>query len=200
MTELKKKRIKTVLKYSWPFYLVLALVVFGGMGFIYRVAHPLPAYKSLTIFVSGGLTDVQKLKEDMLDKYQDKEIKSFSCIASEPNDSHYRTKLTVAGYSRADVLILPTSKLTNTNPGTFSINLSDDLVNSFYQGYTFYLNEGVKYGIQIDKEKVKQYMTLPNEDCYMFLNGRSKNLGDYSLTKPVTEHDVALHVAKDWGM
>ena len=54
--------------------------------------------------------------------------------------------------------------------------------------------------MKIDKNKVEQYMTLPNEDCYMFLNGKSQNLGKYSIYKPVAEHDMALNVVKDWGM
>ena len=54
-------------------------------------------------------------------------------------------------------------------------------------------------GIKINKEKVSDYMTLPEEDCYMVLNAKSANTGDYSI-KPVSEHDMALTLVKDWGM
>lgn len=201
MTELKKTRIKTVLKYTWPFYFIVALIIFIAMGVIFRVAHPIPAYKVLTVFVAGRVTDSNKLTKDMLDKFEDKEIRSFSCMSARPTDSHYSTKLTVNGYQSADVLILPTSTLEGISDlGSIAIKLSDPLVNSYYQGYSLYAQNETNYGIKIDKDKVAQYMTLPDEECFMLLNGRSKNLGDYTLSEPISEHDMALLVAKDWGM
>ena len=201
MTDLKKKRMKTVLKYTWPFYIVGALVVFILMGFIYKAAHPIPKYKTLTIFVSGEVTDSKKLSDDIYTKFKEKQIRSFSCVSASVYDTHYRTKLTVSGYNSADILIIPTSKIDSvSNPGSFAISLNDELVNSHYQGYTFYSKNEVNYGVKIDKNKVEQYMTLPNEDCYMFLNGKSQNLGKYSIYNPVEEHDMALNVVKDWGM
>ena len=200
MTELKKKRIKTVLKYTWPFFIIVALLVFLAMSLVFRIAHPIPAYKTLTLFVAGQVTDSNKLREDMFNKFEDKEIRSFSCISSLPNDSHYRTKLTVNGYQSADVLILPTSTLEGiSNLGSVSIPLTDALVDSYFQGYSLYAQNETNYGIKIDKDKVAQYMTLPDEECFMLLNGRSKNLGDYTLVEPVVEHDMALQVAKEWG-
>lgn len=201
MTELKKTRIKTVLKYTWPFYFIVALIIFIAMGVIFRVAHPIPAHKVLTLFVAGRVVDSNKLRKDIFTKFEEKEIRSFSCMSSQPTDSHYSTKLTVNGYQSADVLILPTSTLGGiSNLGSIAIQLSDALVNSYYQGYSFYAQNEINYGIKIDKDKVAQYMTLPDEDCFMLLNGRSKNLGDYTLSDPVKEHDMALLVAKDWGM
>lgn len=199
MTELKKQRMKSVLKYTWPFYLVLGFVIFLAMGIIFRVTHPIPAYKSLTIFVSGEVTGREKLSEDMYAKFKEKKIRSFSCIESKPTDLNYSTKLTVSGYQSADVLIIPTSKIdTVSDPSTFALKISDVLVNAFYSGCEFYTRDEIKYGVKIDKEKVSEYMSLPEEECYMFLNGASKNLGDYGL-KPVTEHDMALTLVKDWG-
>ena len=199
MTELKKKRIKSVLKYSWPFYIVLGLIIAILFSVIFSIAHPTPAYKVLTLFVSGEVTDADKLRNDMFDKFQDKELKSFSCISSRPTDKGYDAKLTIPGYNSADVLIIPTSKLEKIHVSDFALDLSDELISSFYQGYELYKQEETNYGIKINKETVKEYMNLPSEDCYMFLNGNSQNLGDYS-SKPVKEHDMALNVVKDWGM
>ena len=53
--------------------------------------------------------------------------------------------------------------------------------------------------LKLDKEKVKQYMSLPNEECYMLLNFGSDNIGQYAL-KPNQEHDTALQLVKKWGM
>ena len=200
MNELKKNRIKSVLKYTWPFYLILGCIIFLAMGIIFRIAHPIPAYKTLTIFVSGETVNREKLFEDMHAKFKEKKIRAFSCIESKVTDVNYSTKLIASGYKSADVLIIPESTIdTVSNPGTFALNLSDELVNDFYSGCQFYIRDNTRYGVKIDKEKVADYMKLPEEDCYMFLNGASKNLGDYGL-KPVTEHDMALTLVKDWGM
>ena len=42
-------------------------------------------------------------------------------------------------------------------------------------------------------------MALPEEDCYMLLNYKSENLGQYSK-KQNSEHDNALNLIKEWGM
>lgn len=200
MNELKKKRMKSVFKYTWPFYIIAGIVVFIVTSILFNVAHPIPAYKSLTLFVTGEVNGRDKLQKDMFARFEEKQIRNFSCAASRRTDSDYSTRLKVAGYNSADVLILPYSVIEEvSNPASFALNLSDQLVNSFYQGYSLYQRNTASYGVKIDKDKVAQYMTLPEEDCYMFLNGASKNLGDYGLT-PVTEHDMALQIVKDWGM
>ena len=200
MNALKKQRMKSVIKYTWPLYIIAGFVVFIVLSIVFNVAHPIPAYKSLTLFVTGEVQGRDQLSKDMFAKFEDKQIRNFSCTASRRTDGDYSTRLKVAGYNSADVLILPTSVIEDvTNPGSFALKLSDELVNSFYQGYSFYQRDELNYGIKIDKDKVNQYMTLPDEDCYMFLNGASKNLGDYGIN-PVTEHDMALQIVKDWGM
>ena len=201
MNELKKNRVKTVLKYTWPFYIIVAIVVYAVMSVIFRVTHPTPAYKTLTLFVTGEVTDSKKLKDDVFEKYGANNLRTFSCISSSLTDMNYTTKLTVSGYASADILILPESKVSKLNVSSFSIELKDELISDYYQGYSFYKQEEVNYGVKIDKNKVSKYMTLPNEDCYMFLNGRSKNLGEYNVSsKPIKEHNNALNVVKDWGM
>lgn len=200
MTELKKKRVKTVLKYTWPFYILGGIVAYLMMSAIFSITHPVPAYKTLTLFVSGEITNSDKLREDILSKYENNNLKSLSYIASRPTDSEYSTKLTVAGYSSADILIIPASKLENLNVSSFAINLQNKLISEYFGNYSFYSQDNDKYGVMIDKNKVNQYMALPAEDCYMFLNGRSQNLGEYSLKKPIKEHDNALNVVKEWGM
>lgn len=200
MTELKKNRVKTVMKYTWPFYILAGLLVFVVMSIIFGVVHPIPAYKSLTLFVTGEVQGRDKLRNDVFAKFEEKQIRSFSCIAARRADGDYATKLKVAGYTSADVLILPNSVIEEvSDPSSFALTLGDELINSFYKDYSFYQRNEINYGIKIDKDKVMEYMTLPNEDCYLFLNGSSKNLGDYGL-KPVKEHDMALQIVKDWGM
>lgn len=199
MNAVEKKRIKGVLKYTWPLYIVTAVIITFGMYFIFGIAHRTPAYKTLTLFVSGEVIDDKKLKNDLLDKYQQNELKSVSIISIKPAEPQYYTKLSVAGYNSADVLIIPLSELDTLNVSAFAIDLKEELIDSYYQGCNFYKQEDVNYGIKIDKEKVQEYMTLPDEDCYMFLNGKSENIGEYAV-KSNKEHNNALNVAKDWGM
>ncbi len=199
MNALEKKRIISALKYTWPFYLVVAIAIPLTMNVIFGVAHKTPGYKTLTLFVSGEVTDTKKLRNDMLEKYKERELKTFSCISAKPTDGAYNTKLSVAGYNSADVLIIPASKLESVKVSAFALDLSDELVNSYYSGYSTFQQEDVNYGIKINKEKVEEYMTLPSEECYLILNGKSVNLGEYSK-KPIKEHDMALSLVKEWGM
>ena len=199
MNPLKKNRIKAVFKYTWPIYIISSILITFFMIFIFKVTHKTPGYKTLTIFVSGEVIDDKKLTNDLLNKYKDKELKSFSYIDAEPNDLTYYSKLTIPGFSSADILIVPSSYLDKIDMSDIAIDIDDKLIADYYTGYTMYQREGVNYGIKIDNEKVKEYMTLPNEDCYMFLNGKSESIGEYSK-KPNKDHDVALNVVKDWGM
>ena len=182
MNQFQKERIVNHIRYAWPAYVISGLLIAGGLSLVFSIVHKLPEYKTLTIFVSGEVTDAKALKE-----------------SANPNEGHYNTKLTIPGYSSADILIIPVSKLENLDASYFAIDLKEELITSFYSGYSFYKQDEVNYGIKINKETVKPYMSLPNEDCYMFLNGASYNIGEYA-NKPVKEHDLALHLVKQWGM
>ena len=199
MNDLRKARIKAVLKYTWPFYIISALIVGVLLYFIFGITHRTPTYKTLTLFVSGEVKDVKKLKNDMLEKYKDNQLKSVTCISSKVTDSTYFTKLTIPGYSSADVLIIPNSILEGLNVSAFALDINDELYNSYYSGLTLFSQDSVNYGIRIDKEKTKEYFNLPDENCYMVLNGKSVNTGKYSL-KQIEEHNNALRVLQEWGM
>lgn len=199
MTSLKKARIATVMKYTWPLYIIFAVIVGILLNFIFGVVHKLPAYKQLTLFISGEVTDSKKLENDLLDKFQDKEIKKVTTISAKLSDGNYNTKLTIAGYSSADILIIPISKLENLEISGVGLDLTDEVITSYYSSNTIYKQDEMGYGIKLNKEMVKEYMTLPEEDCYMVLNGGSENLGQYSRSQ-IKEHDMALLLAQDWGM
>lgn len=198
MNALKKTRIKAVLKYTWPFYILSGLLVGFLMYFLFGITHRVPNYQTLTLFVSGQTIDSKKLKNDMLEKYKDNGLKSFSCISADPSETNYYNKLSVAGYNSSDVLVITESQLNNLNVSAFALDLNDELINSYYSGMTLYAQEGVNYGIEIDKEKVKEYFALPSETCYLLLNGKSVNTGEYS-PKQVKEYNNALKVVQDWG-
>ena len=199
MTKLRKLRIRTVMKYTWPIYIVSAVLVALLLNFIFGITHKTPVYKTLTLFVSGEVDDPNKFEKDLISKYQDKELKSVTVISSNINDGSYNTRLSVAGYNTADILIIPTSKLDSIVVSAFSLDLKEELINAYYQGYTFYEQENVKYGIKLNKEAVKDYMSLPNEDCFMVLNAKSETIGEYSSSQ-IKERDLSLQIVKDWGM
>lgn len=199
MNPLQKSRIKATFRYTWPLYIVSAIVVSFLFVFIFKAVHQIPKYKTLTIFVSGYVSDEKKLNKDLIDKYKEKELKSFSYIASDPEDYAYRTRLTIPGYNSADILIIPESVVSTINPDFFAIELEDQLIEDYFKNYTTYEQENHPFGILLNKEAVKDYMLLPNENCYMFLNAKSESIGEYAK-KPNKEHDIALNVVKDWGM
>ncbi len=199
MNALKKQRIKAVMKYTWPIYLVSALVVGIALYVIFGVTHKTPGYKRLTIFISGQVTNSKKLEKDVLEKYKDNELKYFTTISSSPSENIYDTKFNISGIGSADIMIVATPKLESITLSTFALDLSNEFINSYYSGLTLYEQDGINYGIKIDKEKVKEYMTLPDEDCYMLLNAKSENIGEYS-SKQIKEHDNALSLVKEWGI
>lgn len=199
MTSLRKSRIVAVMKYTWPLYIISAVIVGLLLNFIFGITHRIPAYKTLTLFVSGEVSDPEKLEKHLIEKYQDKELKSVTIISSNPNDGAYQTRLSVAGYNTADILIIPTSKLDSIVVSSFSLELEEELINSYYPSYSVYSQEDTKYGIKINKEIVKEYMTLPSEDCYMVLNAKSETIGEYSSSQ-IKERDLSLQVVKDWGI
>ena len=192
MNALAKQRMQARFKYTWPFYILSAVLIALLLNFVFGITHKPPVYKTLTLFVSGDVTESRKLEKDMLEKYKEQDLKTFTSISALPTDANYYNKLSIRGYNSADVLIIPTSKLENLNVSAFALDLDDALINSYYQGFGLYQQEELNYGVKVDKEKVKDYMTLPNEDCYMFLNGKSENITE--------EHNNALNVVKDWGM
>lgn len=198
MNSLQKRYFKAAFKYTWPLYIVIALVVAFGLYFLFGVTHRVPAYKTLTLFVSGEVTERNTLKSDLLEEFKDKELKTVSCIESKVSDGNYHTKLSVAGYNSADVLIIPHSKLNNLVISTFALELNVEIINDYYQNCSFYEQEGTNYGVEIDKEKVSKYMTLPEEKCYMVLNGKSENTGKYSPSQE-SNHDMALLLVKEWS-
>ena len=199
MNELKKKRIKSVMKYTWPFYILAALIVVPSMYFIFRITHRTPTYKTMTIFVSGEMKDAKKCRTELIDKYKENELKSVSFIDAVPGSVTYEQKLSVPGYNTCDFLIIPESKLNDVVVSAFGLELGDESINEYYAGYSFYKQEDINYGIKIDREKTSEYFLLPEEDCYMVLSGKSVNTGKYS-SKQIAEHDNALRIVKDWGM
>ena len=60
-----------------------------------------------------------------------------------------------------------------------------------YSSFSLYTQDDVNYGVKLNKEKVKEYMALPDEDCYLVMNANSENLGKYSKDQ-IAEHDMAL--------
>ena len=198
MTALKRERIKSVLKYTWPFYIVSAVLTAILLSFIFKIAHPVPEYKTLTVFITGESLNSTKLRNDLLAEFKEKELKTVSCISSKPDAGDFNHKLTIAGYSSADLFILTETKLNNIIVSDFALELNEELL-SLYQGYATYTKNDVKYGIKLNKEVVKEYFTLPEEDCYLVFNGKSVNTGKYSPDN-IEEHDNALTLVKNWGM
>ena len=126
MNAKKKKRVVSVLKYTWPFYILFAVIAGVLLSVIFGITHRVPTYKTLTLFVSGEVTNSQQLEGDLLDKYQSKDLKTFSCIAAKPGDAGYNTLLTINGYNSADVLIIPISKLDRSVLSALALDTSEE--------------------------------------------------------------------------
>ena len=199
MNSLKKKHILNVFKYTWPLYIFSAVLSIIGLNIIFGVVHKTPDYKNFTLFVSGDVEDTAKLEKDMIEKYKEKDLKSFTCYASPIESSTYDMMFSIPGQNSADLLIVTKEKMENYDIESFCLAIDDELKNEYFPNYSFYEKAGNDYGIKVNKEVTKEYMTLPEEDCYMILSMRSANLGKYSK-KPNEEHNITLTLARDWGM
>ena len=199
MTDLKKKRIKAVMKYTWPFYIIAVVIVVFAMNFIFGLTHKIPGYKTLTFFISGKVTNRDKLEKDLKEKFADKDLRYISCIDVEYSHSMFNSKLSITGYTSADILIIPKEKLDSVNVDAFGLELEEGLIESYYSSCELYTQNHIKYGVKIDEDKVKDYMDLSTTDCYMILNGKSQNLGEYSIKNTSKDHNMALTLVKDWG-
>lgn len=199
MNALKRKRIIAVIKYTWPFYIVSAVILTLLMNFIFQVTHRLPPYKSITLFISGEVTNSRKLKNDLIEKYKDKEIKSVETISAYADEAVYHSKLTVTGVSGADILIIPETKLNDLKISTFGLELNDEILSSYFSGLATYSQEEKIYGIKLNKEIIEPYFKTSNDEHYMILNAGSANIGKYSASE-IKEHDVALELVKEWGI
>ena len=194
MNALEKGRIKTVLKYTWPFYIVSGIVIALVLNVIFKVSHPVPAYQTLTLFVTGEVTNRKGFNDYLLNKFVDKKLRTVTCIEATTNDTNYNTKLSVAGYNTADILIIPSAKLDNIVVSSFGLELSEEI----YASYQTYKQDNINYGIKIDDDIVKDYMSIESQDCYMILNAKSANIGKYSYDQNI-DHDIALTLIKEWG-
>ena len=194
MNALNRNEIKGVLKYTWPLYVIVALIVGLIMSFFFSLAHKIPNYQTLTIFVTGEIKNREALKNDLLEMFKDKELKQVNMLDVDENDAHYYTQLSSNGYNSADILILPKNRLDSLATSAFALELSEEI----YSSYQVYEQDGYTYGIQIDKQKVDKYMNLSTQSCYMLLNGKSENIGKYSKSG-IEEHDNAIKLVKEWG-
>ena len=134
MTDIKKEKIKSVLKYTWWIYIVAAVIVGIGLSFIFGITHKIPAYKTLTLFITGEVQDTKKLNDELIEKYKDKELKSLTCYTATTNDGSYYSRLSVIGYNSTDVLIFPVSVLENLNISSFGLELDENLRTNYYSG------------------------------------------------------------------
>lgn len=199
MNAVMKNQLRVTFKYTWPIYVVSALIITLLFNFIFSIVNRLPNYQTLTLFVSGEVTDSKKLENYVLERFKDDELKSFTYIASNPSDSEYHTKLSIPGYNTADVLIIPISKLDNLDVSAFALDLSNELISSYYSGYQLYSQDNLNYGVLLDAQKINDFILLPNEDCYLFLSGKSENTGVYGPKQNI-DHDNALNLVKEWGI
>ena len=199
MDALRKERMKTRLKYTWPFYIAACVTACLLMTFLFGVTHRLPEYQKLTIFVSGEVTDSSKLKSDLLKDYGSNELKSVSLITVKPNSPTYDTQLSIVGYNSADLMILPYSKMGRNDLQDIALKIEGDAYYDYLKSKSYYTIGNFRYGVRVNRGILDQYMNLPNEDCYIIVNAKSQNIGrHYKMENK--EHDNALRVARDWSM
>lgn len=191
-----KTQFKKSFSYTWYLYLlaiVLPSIIFPlSFSFMHRAQE----YQTLSLFVScDDYSDKMssKIKKDLsIDG-----LKKVEIISSDPydNEFNYYQKLTVIGYNRCDILILPEDKIERARIYTASIELNDEVKTLCgISDESFYSYEEKPYGVEIPKTSPisSEISVAEDKKYYAFLNGNSWNIGSYSSQPKTTNNAFEL--------
>ena len=187
-----KVEFKKSFSYTWYLYLlaiVLPSIIFPlSFSFMHRALE----YQTLSLFLScSDYSDeiTSNIKKDLsIDG-----LKKVEIISSDPydNEFNYYQKLTVIGYNRCDILILPEDKIERARIYTASIELNDEVKTLCgITNQNFYSYEDKAYGVEItETSPIKnEIKVVDDKKYYAFLNGKSWNIGNYSSQAKTTNN------------
>lgn len=175
MKIVSKEKAITTLKYTWPIYVGLLAISVIGWHYAFSIKHAPKDYETLGLFLSGEVksTDfIDEIKEEFSDDGV-KKVDSYSCPKEE---AIYFQKLTVVGYTSADVLIIPESIAKNLVVSAFALELDEDVIKTFDFTPTYYVDEEQNYGILVSNSMFKDEVVFSNENNYLFINASSANI------------------------
>lgn len=180
-------RFKKTLPYDWPFYLTLPVIFGVCVSYVLNQIHQPADYEKLNIFVASKTIQSDAFCGDIQEKLSADGLKKTTAVQSNPSDSLFAQKLSVVGYSGSDLFLLPTSVLKSMNPDDILLRMSDELKSHYVIETTpdYYVVDGYSYGVRLfaqgESTWLSSYIGFLDEDYYLCLNVKSKNLGNYGL-------------------
>lgn len=191
-------KAKKVLRYTWPIYAFSLVGVSLAWKLTYDYLERPSETETLSIFVSGTVKDLKSLKSDLLEEYSSKGVLAVDITSMSTAESLYLEKLTVAGYHTCDILLIPQRIATDIKCEFFALEIDEYLMTNYFSNRNIFSQEGHSYGLELDKSKVEQYLTLDNETYYVFINSSSKNTGNYY--EPGNDENInAFYLASSWS-
>lgn len=196
MIQINKEKIKQILMYTWPYYLISCLVFSIGFPYVFSLIHKPTNVEKLSIFVSGETEDLNLFKRDYCEKYNLRQIEIISSTLENP---YYLEKLTVAGYHTCDILLIPENILHDLILDQFALNLNEEIINLYFENCNFYEQENINYGTKLNKDYLKDYFVFNDEDYFILINASSENIGIYFDAKNELNINSFL-LAKEWSL
>ena len=65
MNTLRKNNIKSAFKYSWPLYVISAVIISLVLYFIFSIVHRIPVYQTLTLFITGEVIEENNVEANV---------------------------------------------------------------------------------------------------------------------------------------
>ena len=204
-----KKGIKTHFSYNWWVYVVLPVLAISVIFYSFYLKDRLKANEQITIFTEINIADKREIRKGLLDELKDDGILKINFTdAAGANEMKY-TLLEAQGFSLSDILIFSESTFNDSIIANL-VQFDDDFVNQIKAK-----NEHVEiyqtlnshsYGVKIfdfdDKEynekfNFSSWLNFDNleENYYMVLNSKSRNVGKFSTHKKAKDENVAAFKA-----
>ena len=185
------KKFKKSFSYTWYLYLLAIVIPALVFPFSYSFMHRPKEYETLSIFLSCDIND--GAADTLYSDLKDLEIKKAEIVNYNPfyNEVSFDQKLSVVGYNRCDLIVLPKDRCDQVGIFTVALELNDDVKNLCkIDSENFYSFEKKVYGVELQKlspiRKLGQFNE--NTDYYVFLNAKSYNIGDFSIKNPHTDN------------
>ncbi len=179
------------MKYKFPYkshfqrnfwiYIVLISVLTTLYLFTVKSKSALRKYQKFNIFVACGKIDSDPFKEKINSYIDNDTIKNVVINSCNPTLTSYYTMYSTFGLEDADILILNSNYIVETDLKTHFISFDDT---STYFSDTNFKNNNIHYGLEVYNNNsgyLTQYITYEADTSYyLFVNNSSKHLLGFS--------------------
>lgn len=190
-----EKQFKKSFSYTWYLYLLAIAIPAILFPLSYSFMHRPKEYETLSIFIPTELKD-KKAEDTLLSKFKENGVRKVDIIYSNPNDQYtFSNKLAVVGYNTCDLIFLPEGIVEKTGIHTAALELTSEVKIYFnIEEEKTYVVQEKEYGIELNENnKLDEISTLEKDTkYYVFINGASANIGQFSNKKTTSENCVKL--------